>query len=345
MHPIIQHLQQFFLDLGVHEDLVPLMPFLTGLALIYIVIFAFRFALVRANIVKWQTASFYLFISPWVIGFVIFTLGSMLYSIYVSLLEWDIIHPAEWVGLQNYTEAINDPRVMRSLKITFTYALMSVPLNLVVGFSIALLMNVRLRGMHLFRTLFFLPALIGGIPQAVLFTQLFSRRGVFNQLLGIFGIHGPAWVADPDYVLFGVVLIAVWGAGGGMIIYLAGLADIPDHLYEAAEIDGAGTFQKLRHITIPQMSPILFFNLVTGLIGAMQVFDVAFAFGNREGGPNGSLKFFVYSLWENAFKFFNMGYASALAWILFAIILIMTLIVFRSSSLWVFYETEMRGGK
>jgi multiple sugar transport system permease protein len=156
----------------------------------------------------------------------------------MSLLQWDIIHPAEWVGLQNYTEALNDPRVMRSVEITFKYALMSVPLNLVVGFSIALLMNVRLRGMHLFRTLFFLPALIGGIPQAVLFTQLFSRRGVFNQFLGIFGIDGPAWVADPDYVLFGVVLMALWGAGSGMIIYLAGLADIPDHLYAGLYTSG-----------------------------------------------------------------------------------------------------------
>jgi multiple sugar transport system permease protein len=308
-------------------------------------IFTLRFALVRAKIVRSQTASFYMFISPWVIGFVIFTLGSMLYSIYISLLDWDIIHSAKWVGLQNYTDALNDPRVMRSLEITFKYALMSVPLNLIVGFSIALLMNIRLRGMHLFRTLFFLPALIGGIPQAVLFTQLFARNGVFNQLLSVVGLEGPAWVADPDYILFGVVLISVWGAGGGMIIYLAGLADIPDHLYEAAEVDGAGAFQKFWHITIPQMSPILFFNLVTGLIGAMQVFDVAFAFGEREGGPNGSLKFIVYSLWENAFRFFNMGYASALAWILFVIILIMTLIVFRSSSVWVFYETEMRGDK
>jgi len=344
MHPVIQDIQQFFLDLGVHEDLVPLLPFLIGLALIYGLIFAVRFVLVRAKIISWKTASFYLFISPWLIGFFVFTLGAMLYSMYISFLEWDIIHPAHWVGLQNYTDAFDDPRVSRSLEITFKYALMSVPLNLVIGFSIALLMNVRLRGMRIFRTLFYVPALIGGIPQAVLFTQLFSRKGVFNEFLGIFGIQGPAWTADPDYILFGVVLMAVWGAGGGMIIYLAGLADIPDHLYEAAEIDGAGAFRKFRHITVPQMSPILFFNLVTGLIGAMQVFDVAFAFGDREGGPRGSLKFFVYSIWENAFKFFHMGYASALAWILFVIILIMTLLVFRSSSLWVFYETEMRGG-
>ena len=345
MHPIISDLQQFFTNLGVHKDLVPFFPFLTGLVLIYSIIFALHYFLVRAKIIKWKTGSFYLFISPWLIGFVIFTLGAMIYSIYLSLFEWDIIHPAEWIGLQNYVEAVGDDRVINSLKITFSYALVSVPLNLVSGFLIALLMNLQLRGMHVFRTLYYLPALVGGIPQAVLFTQLFSRRGVFNQLLAAFGIEGPAWTADPDFILFGVILMSVWGAGGGMIIYLAGLADVPKSLYEAAEIDGAGALEKFRYITIPQMSPILFFNLVTGIIGAMQVFDVAFAFGSREGGPNGSLKFYVFNLWENAFKFFNMGYASALAWILFAIILLLTLIVFRSSSIWVFYETEMRGGK
>ncbi len=345
MHPLVRDIQQFFIERGLHADLAPLMPYLLGLGLIYALIFAVRFVLVRAKLIKWQTASFYLFISPWVIGFLLFTLGPMLFSLNLSLYDWDIIHEAKWVGLQNYTDAFQDRRVLQSLQVTFTYALFSVPLNLVTGFAIALLMNLRLRGMRVFRTIYYLPALVGGIPQAVLFTQLLSRDGIFNRVLALFGIDGPAWVTDPDYVLFGVVIMSLWGAGGGMIIYLAGLADIPEHLYEAAEIDGANALQKLRFITIPQMSPILFFNLVTGIIGAMQTFDVAFAFGNNEGGRQGSLRFFVFNLWENAFRFFNTGYASALAWILFVIILILTLLVFRSSSMWVFYEAEMKKEK
>lgn len=345
MHPLVNEVQQFFLNLGLPVDLAPLMPYLLGVALIYAIIFAVRFVLVRAKIIKWQTASFYLFISPWLIGFFLFTLGPMLYSLNLSLYEWDIIHEAKWVGLENYSEAFQDNRVLQSLQVTFTYALISVPLNLITGFSIALLMNLRLRGIRVLRTIYYLPALVGGIPQAVLFTQLLSNDGVVNKLLGVFGIQGPAWINDPDFVLLGVVLMSLWGAGGGMIIYLAGLTDIPEYLYEAAEIDGANARQKLRHITIPQMTPILFFNLVTGIIGAMQTFDVAFAFGSNEGGRQGSLRFFVFNLWENAFRFFNTGYASALAWILFVIILALTLLVFRSSSLWVFYENEIRKEK
>lgn len=343
MHPLINDIQQFAIQLGLPKDLAPLIPFLLGLALIYVVIFAVRYVLVKNQRVKWQTASFYLFISPWLIGFIVFTLGPMLYSIYLSLLEWDIIHEAKWVGLENYQRAVQDPRVLQSLQVTFTYALVSVPLNLVLGFLVALFMNVRLRGMYVFRTLYYLPAVIGGIPQAVLFSKLLARNGILNKILAVFGIEGPSWLADPDFALYGVVFMALWGAGSGMIIYLAGLADIPETLYEAAEIDGAKTWDKFRYITIPQMTPILFFNLVTGLIGAMQVFDVAYIFGR--GGPGDSLRFFVYNLWQNAFEFFHMGYASALAWILFVIILIMTLLVFRSSSLWVFYENEMKEGK
>jgi multiple sugar transport system permease protein len=343
MHPFISEIQQFFMDRGIPEDLAPLMPFVLGLAVVYLTIFMLRFVLVKQGLIKWQTASFYLFISPWLIGFVVFTLGPMLYSIYLSLFEWDIIHEAQWVGLDNYIKAVSDPRVIQSLQVTFLFAFLSVPLNLVLGFLIALFMNVRLFGMHVFRTLYYLPAIIGGIPQAVLFSKLLARDGSFNQFLGLFGIDGPSWLVDSDFAIFGVVFMALWSAGSGMIIYLAGLADIPDSLYEAAEIDGAGTWAKFRFITIPQMTPILFFNLVTGLIGAMQIFDVAYIFGR--GGPGGSLRFYVYNLWQNAFEFFKMGYASALAWILFVIILIMTLLVFRSSSLWVFYETEVQGGK
>ncbi len=344
MLPFINDLQQFFINQGVSEDLAPFLPFLTGLILIYVVIFAVRFVLVRTNLLKWQTTTFYLFISPWIIGFVLFTLGPMLFSLYLSLLDWDIIHPATWVGLENYRTAVEDPRILTSLRITFTYALLSVPLNVILSFLISILMNLRLRGMHVFRTVYYLPVLVGGIPQAVLFGQLLSRQGVFNRFLALFGIEGPGWLTDPSFALYGVVIMSLWSVGGNMIIYLAGLTDIPSHLYEAAEIDGASVFQRFRFVTIPQMTPIIFFNLVTGIIGAMQVFDAAYIFSSSAGSGR-SLNFYVYNLWQNAFQFFKMGYASALAWILFVIIMVLTLLIFRSSSFWVFYETEGLEGK
>ena len=338
MHPLIRTIQQFFRSLGVPDVLLPLMPFLLGLTLVYALMIVVFYGLVKTKTIRVQTATFYFFISPWIIGFLLFTLGPMIYSIYLSTLEWDMIRTAKWVGLDNYQKAFRDPRVLDSLRITMTFALISVPLNLVLGFAVGLLMNIKLRGIYVFRTLFYLPALVGGIPQAVLFAQLFSKRGVFNKFLSFFGIEGPSWLNDPDFALFAVVLMGVWGAGSGMIIYLAGLSDIPKELYEAADLDGAGRWQAFRFVTLPQMTPILFFSLVTGLIGAMQVFEVAYIFG--QGGPDGALRFFVFNLWQNAFQFFKMGYASALAWILFVIILGLTLLIFRSSSLWVFYQTE-----
>lgn len=339
MHPLVSSIQQSFNSLRIPEVLLPLVPFLLGIALIYALMFVLMFGLVKAKLIRQQTASFYFFISPWLIGFVIFTLGPMLYSIYLSFLDWDIIRPATWAGLENYARAFRDPRVLQSLKITFAYALISVPLNLLLGFTVGLLMNVKLKGIYTFRTLFYLPALVGGIPQAVLFQQLFTKRGVFNKFLSWFGIEGPSWLGDPDFALFGVVIISLWGAGSGMIIYLAGLSDIPTELYEAADLDGAGAWHAFRYVTLPHMTPILFFNLVTGLIGAMQIFEVAYVFDR--GGPGGALRFYVFNLWQNAFEFFRMGYASALAWILFVIILMLTLLIFRSSSLWVFYQENM----
>lgn len=339
MDPFIRQLQIMFTDLGVPPDFVPLMPFVLGMVLLYIVIFGARFFLVRAGLIRWQTGSFYLFISPWLVGFILFTLGPMIYSIYISLTTWSLTTPPEWVGLQNYVDAANDVRLRQALVITFVFAFISVPLNVVLSFMVSLLMNMKLRGIYFFRTFFYLPLLVSGVAQAVLFSRIFDpNTGVINTFLRLFGIEGPLWLLDPNWALTAVIIMTLWTVGGNMIIYLAGLQDIPPYLYEAAEIDGATAIQKFRFITVPQMTPILFFNVITGVIGALQTFTPGYIFG--KGGPGNSLLFYVYYLFTNAFNYFKMGYASALAWILFIIVMVLTLIIFRTSRSWVYYETD-----
>ena len=339
MDPFIRQLQITFTDLGISPDLVPLMPFVLGMALLYAVVFGARFLLVRAGLIRWKTGSFYLFVSPWLIGFVLFTLGPMIYSIYISLTTWNLTSAPQWVGLANYFDAANDPRLRQALGITFVFALVSVPLNVILSFLVSLLMNVKLRGIYFFRTFFYLPLLVSGVAQAVLFSRIFDpNTGVINTFLRLFGIQGPLWLLDPNWALTAVIIMTLWTVGGNMIIYLAGLQDIPPYLYEAAEIDGATATQKFRFITVPQMTPILFFNVITGLIGALQTFTPGYIFG--KGGPGNSLLFYVYYLYSNAFNYFKMGYGSALAWILFVIIMVLTLIIFRTSRSWVYYETE-----
>lgn len=339
MDPFIRQLQITFTDLGASPDLVPLMPFVLGMALLYVVIFGARFFLVRAGVIRWRTGSFYLFVSPWLIGFVLFTLGPMLYSIYLSLTTWNLTSPPEWVGLKNYVDAASDMRLRQALSITFAFSLVSVPLNVVLSFLVSLLMNVKLRGIYFFRTFFYLPLLVSGVAQAVLFSRIFDpNTGVINTFLRVFGIEGPLWLLDPNWALTAVIIMTLWTVGGNMIIYLAGLQDIPPYLYEAAEIDGATIMQKFRYITVPQMTPILFFNVITGVIGALQTFTPGYIFG--KGGPGNSLLFYVYYLYSNAFNYFKMGYGSALAWILFVIVMVLTLIIFRTSRSWVYYETD-----
>ncbi|MBX3085466.1 MAG: sugar ABC transporter permease [Anaerolineae bacterium] len=287
----------------------------------------------------WKTGSFYLFVSPWLIGFILFTVGPMLYSIYISLTSWNLTTPPQWIGLGNYVTAAQDPRLRQALEVTFAFSLISVPLNVLLSFLVSLLMNVKLRGIYFFRTFFYLPLLVSGVAQAVLFSRIFDpNTGVINTLLRAFGIQGPLWLLDPNWALTAVIIMTLWTVGGNMIIYLAGLQDIPPFLYEAAEIDGATTMQKFRYITVPQMTPILFFNIITGLIGALQTFTPGYIFG--KGGPGNSLLFYVYYLFTNAFNYFKMGYGSALAWILFVIVMILTLIIFRTSRSWVHYEID-----
>lgn len=288
-----------------------------------------------------EILTFYLLISPWIIGFIVFILGPMIASLVLSFTQWDILTPPQWIGFGNYTQMMQDPLFWQSLKVSLLYAVMAVPLGLLVSLGMAVLLNQNVRGMRLFRTIFYLPSVVSGVAVLILWLYIFNPDvGLLNAILGDFGIKGPAWIFSPTWALPSMVIMSLWGAGGGMLIWLAGLKGIPDYLYEAAKIDGASTGQRFRYVTLPMLSPTIFFNLITGMIGALQAFSQAYVMTN--GGPLNSTLFLNLYLFNNAFVDFNMGYASALAWVLFLIILVMSLIVIRSSSMWVYYEGERK---
>jgi multiple sugar transport system permease protein len=343
VNPTIGWIRQLAESWGVPTALVPLVPFLLLLIALYAVIGLAAYGAQR----KWpradKTIAFWLFISPWLIGFLVFTVGPMISSIYVSLTSWDLITPPRFVGFANYSEAFQDPRVAQALKVTLLYAVISVPLQTGLAFLVALLMNVDLPGIRLFRTIWYLPSLVSGVAQMVLFLWVFNPQyGLANDVLARAGIQGPGWFTDASWALPTVILMGLWTVGGAMVIYLAGLKDVPLTLYEAAALDGAGLLRLFWHITLPQLSPIILFNVLTGIIGALQIFTQGFI---ANGGPKDSLLFFVYYLYENAFQNFRMGYASALAWMLFVIVLALTAVTARASAFAVYYETELGGGR
>lgn len=289
-----------------------------------------------------ETWLFYLCIAPWLVGFFIWTAGPMVYSLYLSFTRWDLFTTPVWVGFDNYSDLFtSNPDFWQSLKVTALYTVASVPLSLVGALALALLLNSAVRGIAFFRTIFYLPSVLPAIAVAVLWIWVFNPEfGILNVLLSLVGIQGPKWLADPNWALPALILMSLWSLGGGMIIYLAGLKGIPTSLYEAAELDGANKVQQLFNITIPQLTPTIFFNLIMNIIGSFQVFTQAYAMTN--GGPQKSTLFYMYYLFDTAFIKFRMGYASALAWILFLIILVLTLLVLRSSSVWVYYESETK---
>lgn len=283
----------------------------------------------------------WLFISPWVAGFLVFTFGPMLASLYFSLTRFDGRNLPEFIGLGNFASLLTDRKVWNSLRVTFYFAFVSLPLSLTAGFLLAYILNQKVPAMKFWRTLFYLPSMLSGVVVAMLWRGLFDDRyGLINWLLSLAGIQGPQWLLDPKYTIYCFVFLSLWGVGGGMIIYLAGLQGIQTTFYEAAELDGCSRFQQLRHITLPHMTPIIFFNLVMGIIGTFQYFAEPMIL--TKGGPAESTMFYNLYLYNNAFKYQSMGYASALAWVLFFIVLVLTLLVFRSSSLWVFYEGEVK---
>lgn len=284
----------------------------------------------------------YALISPWLVGFVFVTAGPMIASIILSFFKYDIIHPAQFVGMQNYMHmAKSDPLFWQSLKVTTIYVLFGVPLTLGVSLAMALLLNNAVRGITIFRTIFYLPAVMSGVAVALLWQWVFNPNyGILNYLLEMVGIIGPNWLGDENWVVPAFIIMSLWGAGSGMVILLAGLQGIPTQLYEAARIDGATWWQEFFKITLPMLSPTLFFNLIMNIISSWQVFTPAYVM--TQGGPNYGSLFYVFYLYRNAFVEFKMGYACALAWVMFFIILLCTLAVFKSSPMWVYYEAERR---
>jgi multiple sugar transport system permease protein len=279
----------------------------------------------------------YAFIAPWLIGFLLFTAGPFLASIYFSFTRYNVVTPPVWVGTANY-EALfqQDPLFWKSLGVTFRYALVAVPLGVVIAVILALFLNLNIKGIAVYRTIFFLPSIVPTVATSMIFLWILNPQiGLINGLLRSFGIIGPAWLADPNWAPWTLVFMALWGVGGSMVIYLAGLKDIPTYLYEAAILDGASAYRRMRLITLPLLTPVIFFNVVMGCIGAFQTFTQAFIL--TQGGPEDSTQFYALYLFNRAWRYGDMGYASAMAWILFAIVAVVTSLLFRSQKRWVHY--------
>jgi|SRR5882724_4869858 len=340
MSEVVSRLDDLLSRMHVAENVRPILTFLIMLAVVFAVFFGVLRIGVKAGWMGRDTAAFWAFVSPWLVGFLLFTAGPMVYSLVLSFMDWDLLDPAKFTGLANYHQAVHDAQLGQAIKVTLIYAVVSVPLQTILSLGVALLMNVNVRGINLFRTMWYLPSLVTGVAQTVLFIYVFNPDfGLLNGALRLVGIEGPKWLFDPHWALSAVVIMSLWTVGGNMVIYLAGLRDIPAELYEAAEVDGAGWWRTLWNITLPQVSPVIFFNVVTGLIVAMQTFTQGFLLRDQAGLGN-SLLFYVLYLYQNAFSLFKIGYASALAWILFVMIMLLTALMFRGSDFWVYYESQ-----
>jgi len=285
----------------------------------------------------------YLLLTPWLIPLLVLWVAPIVASVVLSFSEWRIITPIEWVGLANYREMAEDRNFWLSIRVTAKFILLSVPLYLVCGLLLSLLLNLKIRGINLFRTILFLPSVLSGVAVAVLWVALLNPDvGAVNEILRSIGIDDPPrWLQSPAWAVPSVVLIALWGVGGGAIIYLAGLQNIAAQLYEAALLDGAGPWQRFRYVTFPMLTPTLLFVLLTQLIDAFQVFDVAFVVtrGGQRGGGD-SLRFYLLNLWNEGFVRHQYGYASALAWVMVLAAGATILAIFRTSGRWVYYEYD-----
>ena len=283
---------------------------------------------------KRQRAGFY-FILPWLIGLVVFTAVPMIAAVYISMTDWNIVGNATFVGLQNYITLFQSEDLLKSLWVTVRYAIVAVPLIIATSLTIAVLLSKNRKGTGIFRVIYYMPAIVSGVAVAIVFKWILDPTyGLLNGALAFFHIQGPDWLYGPNWVLPSYLIMAVWGAGGSLLTYLAALKDIPDDLYGAAMIDGANTWQKVRYITVPLMTPIIFYNLVLGIIGAFRKFTDAYVLG----GAGKEANFYMVYLYEEAFGHYRMGYASALAWVLFIIILLLTLVVNWTKKYWVYSE-------
>lgn len=282
----------------------------------------------------------YLFLIPWFIGLVVITIGPMVASLYLSFTRYSLIQAPKFIGVENYLRMLDDPRLHHSLKVTFIYVFVGVPLQLIFALAVALVLDKGMRGLAIYRSVFYLPSMLGSsVAIALLWRQIFGTDGLFNQILRVFGVDAQiGWISNPSYALWTIILLHVWTFGSPMVIFLAGLRQIPGMYYEAASCDGATSWTKFTKITLPLLSPIIFFNLVLQLINAFQSFTQAFVVSGGTGGPADSTLFYTLYLYQRGFGQFQMGYAAAMAWLLVVIVGALTAVNFFLSKYWVFYD-------
>jgi multiple sugar transport system permease protein len=291
----------------------------------------------RLTMLQRRTITGYIFISPFILGFLFWFLAPALVAVYLTFQKWNLISPPQFAGLDNIKHLFEDPLLPTSLKATFIYTGAVVPAGMLVSFFLASLINTKLRGIALFRTIYYLPTIVPAVSNAILWAWMFNTEfGLINVFLRSFGLSKIAWLQDTNLAIFAYVIVGLWGVGGSMIIFLAGLQSIPEIYYEAAEIDGAGRLRKLLHITLPLMSPIIFFNFVIGFINSFQVFTIGYLLTN--GGPQNSTLFLVLYIYRTAFRNQNMGYAATLSWLLFFILMGLSFVVFKYLGSRVYYE-------
>jgi multiple sugar transport system permease protein len=317
----------------------------------------------KSGIVKFlkRNAAAYLFLTPWLLGFLVLTLYPMVYSLGLGFTDYDFTKPdsTKWIGFGNYQKMFGsvfglskftastgevmrvDPYYLKSLSVTFTYVFVSVPLKLIFALAVAMLMNQKLRGVSFYRAVYYIPTLLGGsVAIAVLWRKLFEKNGLVNDLLGAIGFTNlPSWITNPNYAVWPLILLSVWQFGSSMIIFLAGLKQIPEEYYEAASVDGANKVRQFFFITIPLLTPVILFNLVMQMISAFQVFTQAYIIGGGTGGVLNSTLFYTLHLYIQGWSYHEMGYASAMAWVLLLIIGVLTAVVLKTSNLWVSYGT------
>lgn len=287
----------------------------------------------------------YLFLLPWFLGLVVLTAGPILASLYLSFTDFDLLTAPKWVGLENYQAFVDDPHFHSAIKVTSLYVILSVPLAVVFALLVAVALAGKRRGSGVYRASYYLPSLLGGsVAVTILWREIFGADGLVNQVLEKVGIIGPSWVSSPDFALYTLILLHVWQFGSPMLIFLAGLKQIPQDLYESAAVDGASAFQRFMRITVPMLTPLIFFNLVLQMINSFKAFTPAFIISGGSGGPVDSTLFYTLYLYQEGFANFHMGYASAMAWALLIVISLFTAGMFITSRYWVFYGDE-EGGK
>lgn len=279
----------------------------------------------------------YFFVAPWFISYFLFSLVPMLLSIYMSFTNWPVIGKPQFIGLQNFKDIFQDEAFFNSLIVTVKYAIVAVPLGMAASFTVALIMSSKTKGLNLYRTIYYLPAVVSGVAVGIIWRWIFDpKNGLINNLLALVGITGPGWLTDPNWVLPSYIIMSLWGAGAGMLTYLVSINEVPKDLHEAAEIQGANYFKRIFLITIPYVQSILYYNLIMGIIGAFKKFNDAYILG----GAGNQGQFILLQIYDTAFKYFKMGYASAMSWIFLLIVLSITLVVFKFTDFWQYSQNN-----